>query len=129
MEGVEEEAGSFGVQVVRRDAVDDLADGLLDGGAVFGEGQGEGGFGGGFVEDVPREGVGRGSAGGLVEVAEGFGSQGSAAAAVACGVDVAALVGFSGSAGVGVHVCVPPRVFWSKICSIKDLGLDLLALV
>ncbi len=38
LEAVEEEAGATGVDVVGGDALEDLADGVLDGGSVFGEG-------------------------------------------------------------------------------------------
>ena len=38
LEAVEEQAGAFGVDLVGRDALQDLADGGLDGAAVFGEG-------------------------------------------------------------------------------------------
>jgi hypothetical protein len=36
LEGVEEQAGAAGIEVVGGEALDDLADGVLDGGAVFG---------------------------------------------------------------------------------------------
>ena len=42
LEGVEEEAGAAGVEGVGGDGLQDLADGLLDGGAVFGHGEVEG---------------------------------------------------------------------------------------
>ena len=38
LEGVEEEAGAAGVELVAGDALDDEAEGVLDGGAVLGEG-------------------------------------------------------------------------------------------
>ena len=38
LQAVEEKAGAFGVDLVGRDALQDLADGGLDGAAVFGEG-------------------------------------------------------------------------------------------
>ena len=44
LEAVEEQAGAFGVEVVGGDAAQDLADGDLDGGAVFGVGEDEGGL-------------------------------------------------------------------------------------
>ena len=44
LEAVEEQAGAFGVDVVGGDAAQDLADGDLDGGAVFGVGECEGGL-------------------------------------------------------------------------------------
>jgi len=37
LEAVEQEAGSFGVEIVGGQALEDFADGVLDGGAVFGE--------------------------------------------------------------------------------------------
>ncbi len=43
LEAVEEETGAAGVDVVGGDALEDLADGVLDGGTVFGEGDFEGG--------------------------------------------------------------------------------------
>src|SRR3982074_104782 len=46
LEAVEEEAGAAGVDVVGGDALEDLADGGLDGGSVFGEGSFGGGAGG-----------------------------------------------------------------------------------
>jgi hypothetical protein len=42
LEAVEEEAGAAGVDVVGGDALEDFADGGLDGGAVFRERQVEG---------------------------------------------------------------------------------------
>ena len=39
LEAVEEQTGSFGVEVVGGDLLQDDADGGLDGGAVFGQGQ------------------------------------------------------------------------------------------
>ena len=42
LEAVEEEAGAAGIDFVCGDALEDLADGGLDGGAVFGERQVEG---------------------------------------------------------------------------------------
>jgi hypothetical protein len=46
LEAVEEEAGAAGVDVVGGDSLEDLADGVLDGGAVFGEREFEGGAAG-----------------------------------------------------------------------------------
>jgi len=37
LEAVEQEAGAFGVEVVGGKPLEDFADGVLDGGAVFGE--------------------------------------------------------------------------------------------
>jgi hypothetical protein len=71
--------------------LEDLADGVLDGGAVFRERDFEGGaagFTGGGAE------TGCGFAGGVVVVAEIFSAEAGAAAAVAVGEDVAALEAF-----------------------------------
>ena len=46
LEAVEQEAGAAGVDLVAGDAAEDLADGELDGGAVFGQGEVEGGLAG-----------------------------------------------------------------------------------
>ena len=64
LEAVKEEAGAAGVEGVGGDGEQDLADGLLDGGAVFGQGEVEG--------VVLVSGVGDGAAGGVVVVAEVF---------------------------------------------------------
>jgi len=42
LQAVEEQAGAAGVDVVGGDALEDFADGVLDGGAVFGVGDVEG---------------------------------------------------------------------------------------
>jgi len=89
LEAVEEEAGAARVDVVGGDALEDLADGGLDGGAVFGKGQVEGG---GSAAASFR--IGDGFSGGVVVVAELFAAQAWAGAAVAVGEDVAALVLF-----------------------------------
>jgi hypothetical protein len=89
LEAVEEEAGAAGVDVVGGDALEDFADGCLDGGAVFGKSQVEAGAAASalfWVSDRP--------AGGVVVVAELFVVQADAAAAVAVGEDVAALEAF-----------------------------------
>jgi hypothetical protein len=44
LEAVEKEAGAARIDGVGGDALEDFADGELDGGAVFGEGEGEGLF-------------------------------------------------------------------------------------
>jgi hypothetical protein len=46
LESVEEEAGAAWIDLVGGDALENFADGLLDGGAVFGERQVEGGAAG-----------------------------------------------------------------------------------
>ena len=95
LEAVEEEAGAAGVDVVGGDAAEDLADGGLDGGAVFGVGEVEGG-----AAAAALVGAGNGAAGGVVVVAELLVAEAGAGAAVACGEDVAALqLGFGGWCG------------------------------
>jgi hypothetical protein len=89
LEAVEEEAGSAGVDVVGGDALKDLADGVLDGGAVFWKRDLEGGA---AAAAGPR--VLCGFAGGVVVVTEVFATEAWAAAAVAVGEDVAALEAF-----------------------------------
>ena len=94
-----------------------LADGELDGGAVFDDGHGEGIFGG--VGVAVGAGFGRGAAGGVVVVAEGLVAQAGHGAALAGGSDVAALeAGWVGLLGLGLVVgwrvaqhVIPPGVF------------------
>jgi hypothetical protein len=86
LEAVEEEAGAAGIEFVGGDALQDFADGVLDGGAVFGQGEGEG------AATAAGGGVGDGFAGGVVVVAEGFEAQAGRAAAASVGKDVAALL-------------------------------------
>ena len=89
LEAVEEEAGSAGIDLVGGDALEDLADGKLNAGPIveIGEGDFEGGA-------AVLAGGGDWAAGGVVVVAEGFSAEAGAAAAVAVGEDVAALVAF-----------------------------------
>ncbi|HWW98838.1 MAG TPA: hypothetical protein VNY74_14130 [Edaphobacter sp.] len=89
LEAVEEEAGAAGVDVVGGDALQDLADGGLDGGAVFGQGQVEGG-----AAAAALAWVGDWLSRGVVVVAELLLAEAGARAAVAVGEDVAALVLF-----------------------------------
>ena len=114
LQAVEEEAGAAGVDVVGGDALQDFADGLEDGGAVFGQGDVEGGA---AAAALLR--VGDGFSGGVVVVAEVFASEAGAGAAAAVGEDVAALVvlGCGVACGLGcgvvravgvVHVFPPP---------------------
>jgi hypothetical protein len=86
LEAVEEETGAAGVDVVGGDALEDFADGGLDGGTVFGKRQVEGGA---AASALAR--LGDGLSGGVVVVTEFFVVQAGAAAAVAVGEDVAAL--------------------------------------
>ena len=106
LESVEEEAGAAGVDFIGGDTLKDLADGVLDGGAVFGEGEVEAG-----AAALTLLGVGDGSSGGVVVVAEVFSAEAGAAAAVAVGEDVAALVLF-GCLGFCVHWSLPTGYFF-----------------
>jgi hypothetical protein len=89
LEAVEEKAGAAGVNVVGGDALEDLADGVLDGGAVFGERDLEVG-----AAAAPGVRILCRSAGVVMVVAEVFSAEAGASAAVAVGEDVAALVAF-----------------------------------
>jgi hypothetical protein len=91
LQAVEEETGAAKVDLVGGDAAEDLADGGLDGGAVFGDGQVEGGLAGAALF-----GVSDGPSGGVVEVAELLFAEAGAGAATAIGEDVAALEALSG---------------------------------
>jgi hypothetical protein len=91
LEAVEEQAGAAWVDLVGGDALEDVAEGELDGGAVFGVGEDEVG-GLGLTALAGRKlGGRRGTAGSVVEVAEGLVAQARAAATAAVDVDVAAL--------------------------------------
>jgi hypothetical protein len=109
LQAVEEQAGAARVDVVGGDALEDLADGLEDGGPVFGQGDVEGGA---AAAALLR--VGDGFSGGVVVVAEVFVTKAGAGAAVAVGEDVAALVVPGCGLGLGcgvvgvVHVFPPP---------------------
>jgi len=87
LQAVEQQAGAARVELVGGDALQDLADGELDGGAVFGHGQGEVGAAGGARGHL--RGRDRRTRG-VVEVAERLAAQAGAAAARAADVDVAA---------------------------------------
>jgi hypothetical protein len=86
LEAVEEETGAFGVDLVAGDAAEDLADGALDGGAVFGEREVEVRLAG-----AAAGGVFDGEAGGVVVVTKFFVAEAWAAAAVSVGEDMTAL--------------------------------------
>jgi hypothetical protein len=106
LQAVKEQAGAAGIERVGGDVAEDLADGCLNGAAVFGEGQVEGGLGG-----VLARCTGARAARGVVVVAEvlvgllgltavgRFEQQRGAAATVAVGEDVAALEAFFGVHG------------------------------
>ena len=92
LEAVEEEPGAAGVKGVGGDATQDLADGGLNGAAIFGEGQVEG------IGEVGMRSERFGPAGGVVVVAKIFFTERFAAATVAIGEDVTALID-----GIGVR--------------------------
>ena len=102
LEAVEEEASAAGIDVVGGDAAEDFDDGGLEGGSVVWVGDRE-------VEGGAAASAGAwvlcGLAGSVVVVAELFAAKADAAAAVAVGEDVAALVAFRFGLG---HVCPSP---------------------
>ncbi len=103
LQAVEEDAGSFGVHLVGGEALDDVGDGLLDGGAVLGAGDGEGVVG----DDV-------GHVFGDVVVAGVLVAHGVGAAADAFGVDPDALVRDGWvllEFGIEQHGVPPPGVY------------------
>ncbi len=91
LKAVEEEAGAAGIDVVGGDAAENFADDKLDAGTIVGIGQGK--VEGGAAASALL-GVGDGFSCGVVVVAEVFSAQAGAAAAVAVGEDVAALILF-----------------------------------
>ena len=102
LEAIEQKSGAAGIELVGGEPVEDLADGGLDGGAVFETGDGEV-EGGGLVlalGEVAR-GDGLAAAGGVVVEAEVLAAEAGAAAAVAVGEDVAALEAASATAAGG----------------------------
>jgi hypothetical protein len=111
LEGVEDEAGSFGVDGVGGEAAEDFSEAGLDGGAVFREWNVEGGavWAGGLA--------GCGFAGGVVVIAELFGAECFGTAAVAVREDVAALIGFGFVDLVCCHAVTPHR---SKSLEVRD---------
>jgi hypothetical protein len=106
LEAVEEEAGAAWVDVVGGDALQDLADGGLDGGAVFGEMEVKGG-----AATATLTWVGYRLAAGVVVVAEFFLAEAWAGAAASVGEDVAALVLF-GCFRCVLHVVSPHGCFF-----------------
>jgi hypothetical protein len=119
LQAVEEETGAAGVDVVGGDALEDLADGGLNGGAVFGQGQVEGG-----AAAAALAGILDGSAGGVVVVTKFFAAEAWAGAAVAVGEDVAALVVRGGGRCGVLHGVVPYPVKVCKVFKRKDLRPD-----
>ncbi len=108
LEAVEEEAGAAWVDVVGGDALEDLADGKLNAGAIvgIGERQVEGG-----AAAAALAWVGYRLAGGVVVVAELFLAEAWTGAAASVGEDVAALVLF-GCFGCVLHVVLPTGTFF-----------------
>jgi hypothetical protein len=101
LEAIQEEAGAAGVDVVGGDTLEDLSDGVLDGGSVLRERDFKGGAASVWTS--------RGFAGGVVVVAEVFAAEAWAAAAVAVGEDVAALVAFGFGLDDFVHFGLSPH--------------------
>ena len=119
-QGVEDEAGAAWIEFIPGQALDDLADGGLDGGAVFGQGQIEGG-----LEAFAFAQVFHRASGLVVIIAEIFQFQGSGAAAMAVGEDVAALVDGWFNYEFSWHLWGPPvpgKV--RKVFKAGVLGLD-----
>jgi hypothetical protein len=118
LETVEEQAGAARIEVVGGDALEDLADGGLDGGAVLGQGQIEGSA----TAAAPAR-VFDGAAGGVVVVTELFVAEAGRAATASVDEDVAALVAF----GFGCFWCnvrhgSPLLVKVRKVFKIKWIG-------
>ena len=116
LQAIEQKTGAAGVDLVCGDALEDLTDGVLDGGAVFRRGDGEAGAAfaaGAAVEELRR---GDGAARGVVVVAELLAAQGGAEAAAAVGEDVAAVEAKDFRLGLGVrHDETPlPGGLWAK---------------
>jgi hypothetical protein len=103
LEAVEEQAGAARVDVVGGDAAENCSDGKLNAGTIVGIGERK--VEGGAAASTLL-GVGDGFSGGVVVVAEVFSAEAGAAAAVAVGEDLAALVLFGGWCGV-LHGWVP----------------------
>ena len=106
LEAVEEEAGAARIDLVCGDALEDLADGGLDGGAIFGQSEVEGGAAAATLSWISD-----GFSGGVVVVAELLLAQAWAGAAAAVGEDVAALVLF-GCFGCVLHRSLPTGCFF-----------------
>ena len=94
LQAVEEKTGAPGIELVRREAMEDLADGDLDGASVLGVGKSKGRGAVLALREVDGLGgcAGRAATAGVVVVeAEVFAAEARAAAAVTVGEDVAAL--------------------------------------
>ena len=117
MQGVEEQAGAFGVEAAVGDALGDQCNCGLDGAAVFEGWEFEGG------EGVAIFGLEPGLVGAVVVEAEIFFTEAFAAAAMAVGEDVAALEVLA--FGVWHEVYPPLGYFVGKVRMAKDLGMKL----
>ncbi len=110
-----EEGGAAGIELVGGDAAEDFADGVLNGVAVLGRGDLEVV---GRVEGEPAVfGPGRGTAGGVVEVAELLGTEAGAATTTTVGEDVAA----TELLGTLVHWGTPLRVLRCEVMILHGL--------
>ena len=125
LESVEQEAGAPRVELVRGEAVEDLADCGLDGAAVLRGGKGKGGAAVIALREILRR-RSLPDAGGVVVIAEVLLAKARAATTVAVGVDVTALkAARAGRAGCGGHRCgYPPGGTFCKVFQVKSLGLD-----
>jgi hypothetical protein len=119
LEAVEEQAGAARVDVVGGDALQDLADGVLDRGAVFRQRKMESG-----AAAPALAWVGDGFSRGVMVVAEVFSAQAWTGAAASVGEDVAALVLFDFAWCGVLHGCSPIPSNLCKVFKIKDLCPD-----
>jgi hypothetical protein len=116
LEAVEQKAGAAEIDVVGGDTLEDFADGVLDGGAVFGQHEVEG-----FAALTACDWSGDRFAAGVVVVAKIFFPKRRTATTMASGKDVAALETSRLGAGIcGVHGPLP----WGILCKVfKSCGL------
>ena len=125
LEAVEEEPRAAGVELVGGEAIEDLADGDLDGAAILGIGEGEGGGAELALREIDSLGLGTegaSTAGVVVVVAEILAAKAGASAAVAVGEDVTALEAAMGGGGRRLEldtgharVPLPPGYFGGKV--------------
>ena len=85
MEGVEDQAGVAGADLVGGETADHFVDGVLEVGLAGGEWEGEG-----LTATAAADGISYGPAGGVVVVAEGFALEGGRGAAVTSFEDMGA---------------------------------------
>jgi hypothetical protein len=120
LEAVEQEACAARVDVVGGDSLKNLADGGLDGGAVFGQRQLEGG-----TAAPASARVGDGPAGGVMVVTELFLAEAWTGATASIHEDVAALVLFRCFDVCVVHGYPPTGDFLRKVFEGKEMSPDL----